>query len=158
MCSPAPCRTLFTHGDAFFSRPSRGCGSLELTFTLLDARVLKPHEEFLPKLLRETREAIEKEGFVRQPILVERDHYIILDGHHRYGALLELGCRRIPVYIVDYFQDAVRIDTWPDASVDRITKKEVVEAVLRGERFPPKTTRHRVELPEDAPVNLEDLF
>jgi hypothetical protein len=89
---------------------------------------------------------------------VENRHYIILDGHHRYQALLDLGCKRIPVYLVDYFQDAIRVETWPGAIVDHITKEEVVEAVLRGKLFPPKTTRHILETPlEDYPVNLEDL-
>ncbi len=129
-----------------------------MTFTLLKARLLKPHEEFLPELLEETRKAIEADGFVREPILVEREHYVILDGHHRYGALLELGIRWVPVYLVDYADDGVRVETWPDAFIDRVSKREVVEAALTGTRFPPKTTRHRVELPPgDARVKLKDL-
>lgn len=129
-----------------------------MTFTLLEARLLKPHEELIPGLLKETREAIAEKGFVRRPILAERDQYIILDGHHRYGALVELGCRRVPVFLVDYFQDGIQVELWPEASVDHITKEDVVEAVRRGTLFPPKTTRHRVELPQrEAPVKLEDL-
>ncbi|MFQ6012216.1 MAG: ParB N-terminal domain-containing protein [Thermoplasmata archaeon] len=119
---------------------------------------MKPHEEFLPELLEATRKAIEEDGFVKEPILAEREHYIILDGHHRYGALLELGCRWVPVFLVDYDDEAVRVETWPDAILDHVTKQEVVEAVLAGRRFPPKTTRHRVDLPQtEARVNLEDL-
>ncbi|MFQ5986549.1 MAG: ParB N-terminal domain-containing protein [Thermoplasmata archaeon] len=129
-----------------------------MTFTLLEARRLKPHEEFLPELLEETRKAIEEDGFVREPILAEREHYIILDGHHRYGALLELGCRWVPVFLVDYDDDGVRVETWPGSVLDHVTKEEVVKTVLAGNRFPPKTTRHRVDLPQkDARVNLEDL-
>lgn len=142
----------------FFSPPGRGCGSLDLTFTLLEARLLKPHEEFLPELLEETRKAIEADGYVREPILVEREHYVILDGHHRYGALLEIGTRWVPVYLVEYTDDAVRVETWPDAIVDHVSKEEVVEAALSGNRFPAKTTRHRVELPPgEARVSLKDL-
>lgn len=108
--------------------------------------------------MEETREAIAREGFVREPILVEETHYIILDGHHRYGALVELGVRRVPVFLVDYGQEEVHVDTWPDATIDHITKEEIVEAVLEGRLFPPKTTRHRIDLTlQDAPVNLEDL-
>ncbi len=129
-----------------------------MTFTLIKARLLKPHETFLPELLEETRQAIERDGFVREPILADREHYVILDGHHRYGALLELGIRMIPVYLVDYHDDAVRVETWPDADVDRVSKRDVVKAALAGTPFPPKTTRHRVELPPgDARVSLKDL-
>ncbi|MFQ5919204.1 MAG: ParB N-terminal domain-containing protein [Thermoplasmata archaeon] len=149
--------TLFSRGQ-FSSPPGLGCGSLDVTFTLLRARLLKPHEEFLPELVEETRQAIEADGFVREPLLVEKEHHVILDGHHRYGALLELDIRWIPVYLVDYEDDAVRVETWPGGDVDRVTKEEVLEAALSGNRFPPKTTRHRVELPPgDARVKLKDL-
>ncbi|MDX1534220.1 MAG: ParB/RepB/Spo0J family partition protein [Thermoplasmata archaeon] len=140
------------------SPPGRGCGSLDVTFTVLKARLLKPHEEFRLELLEETRAAIEADGYVREPLLVEQEHYVILDGHHRYGALLALGIEWVPVYLVDYDDDAVRVETWPNAQVEKVTKREVVEAALSGKRFPPKTTRHRVELPPgDARVRLKDL-
>ncbi len=127
-------------------------------FVLLESHLLKPHESLIPELLRETTEAIRREGYVNRPILVEDRHYIILDGHHRYQALLDLGCRKVPVYLVDYFQEDIRVVTWPGAIVDHITKEEVIEKVLNGELFPPKTTKHILRTPMgDAPVDLDDL-
>jgi hypothetical protein len=108
--------------------------------------------------LEETRRAIEEDGFVKEPILAERTHYIILDGHHRHGALLELGARWVPVFLVDYDDEGVRVETWPGSVLDHVTKEEIVEAVLAGKRFPPKTTRHIVDLPDrGARVNLKSL-
>ncbi|MFQ5837726.1 MAG: ParB N-terminal domain-containing protein [Thermoplasmata archaeon] len=124
----------------------------------MDAHLLRPHESLIPELLKETTEGIKRDGYVRTPILVENRHHIILDGHHRYQALLDLGCKRIPAYLVDYFDEGIRVETWPGAVVDHITKEEVVEAALRGHLFPPKTTRHIPETPpEDSVVRLEDL-
>lgn len=120
--------------------------------------VLHPHEALIPELLKETREAIEQDGFVASPLLVEETHHIILDGHHRYQALKELGCRRIPVFLADYADPAITLETWPGAIVERVTKEEVVEKVLAGDVYPPKTTRHRVRdsLPPRR-VSLDDL-
>ncbi len=131
---------------------------MEYEFALLEAGLLKPHERSIPELLRETTEAIRADGFVRAPILAENRHYIILDGHHRYEALLALGCSRIPVYLVDYAHDDVQVETWPGAILDHVTKEEVVERALSGETFPPKTTRHVLRTPlPDAPVELGEL-
>ncbi len=126
--------------------------------TFLDAHLVKPHERLIPELLRETTEAIRSEGYVRKPILVEDSHYVILDGHHRYQALVDLGCRRIPVYLVDYFQDDITVETWPGAIIDHVTKEEIIEKVLVGDLFPPKTTRHvlRTQL-EEFPVMLDEI-
>lgn len=136
----------------------QGRGTLQYEFALLEAHRLRPHEALNPELLKETEEAIRRDGFVREPILVEGGHHVILDGHHRYHALVNLGCRRIPVYVVDYFQDGIRVDTWPGAPVDRVPKEEVIERALNGDLFPPKTTKHMVEDPPgDSPVDLEAL-
>lgn len=131
-----------------------------LHFELLPAESLRSHEATNPLVLRQTIESIRREGCLRRPILVEGRHHIILDGHHRYEALRALGCRRIPAYVVDYFDPAVELTTWPGAIVKEISKEEVVRQVLeRKLLFPPKTTRHIVhaEMPE-RPIPLADLM
>lgn len=127
-------------------------------FAILEARDLRPHEALIPELLDETKVAIERDGFVKIPILVEERHHIILDGHHRYQALLDLGCRKIPVYLVDYYQQDIEVKTWPGAILDRVTKDDVVAKVLAGGVFPPKTTRHVLHSHlREIKVRLEEL-
>lgn len=131
---------------------------MKTRFDMVDIEALRPHEALIPELLEETRQAIEREGSVRSPLLVEEDHLIILDGHHRYGALRELGCRRIPVVLVNYFDEGISVETWPGAVVDHVTKEDVVKKVLSGDVYPPKTTRHVVaEPPRSVRVKLDDL-
>ncbi|KWU60978.1 ParB N-terminal domain-containing protein [Priestia megaterium] len=46
---------------------------------------------------------IEKEGIIRNPLMatpLEDEKYLILDGAHRTAALKKLGCRRVPVQVV----------------------------------------------------------
>ncbi len=128
-------------------------------FAIIEARDLRPHEALIPELLEETRVAIEREGFVKTPILVENRHHIILDGHHRYQALLDLGCSKVPVFLVDYYQEDIEVKTWPGAILDQVTKDDVVAKVLDGEVFPPKTTRHVLHSRlEEIKVQLEELM
>ena len=89
---------------------------------------------------------------------MESSHGVILDGHHRFAALKDLGCRRVPVYLVDYEDDGVTLTTWPGAIVASVTKEEVVDRGVRGDLFPPKTTRHLLSKGlEDVRVLLDDL-
>ncbi len=132
--------------------------SPDARFEVLEIRRLRGHEQIRRALLKELTERIQRDGYIKRPILVADRHFVILDGHHRVEALRALGCNRIPAYVVDYFSTIVNLGTWPDAVVATVTKDEVIRRGLRDDRFPPKTTRHtvRVEL-EDRPTDLEDL-
>jgi len=131
----------------------------EVRFELLDVGLLHIHEELQPELLERTTDQIRTDGYLKRPILVADEHFVILDGHHRYAALKALGCRRIPAYVIDYFSDAVELTTWPNAVVKEVRKEEVIRRGLADTPFPPKTTRHimRVKLP-DVFTDLEDLM
>jgi hypothetical protein len=132
---------------------------MHVTFEILDIRELKPHEQLQAPLLAKVMGAIEHDGQINIPILVEREHHVILDGHHRFEALRRLGCRKAPAYVVDYYSEEIGLTTWPGAIVDHVSKDEVIAHGLRGELFPPKTTRHllREKLPE-SPVRLKELM
>jgi ParB-like chromosome segregation protein Spo0J len=131
----------------------------EARFELLDVGILHIHEKIQPDLLERTMEEIKADGYVKRPILVADEHFVILDGHHRYAALRALGCRRIPAYVIDYFTDVVDLRTWPNAIVKEVLKEEVIRRGLADDPFPPKTTRHvlNIKLP-DVFTDLEDLM
>lgn len=127
-------------------------------FALVDIGRLRPHERTQPRLLAKVLDEIRGTGYVRRALLVESEHLVILDGHHRYEALLRLGCVRAPAFLVDYKDDGIGLTTWPDATVKSVTKAEVVDRGLRGDPFPPKTTRHLVGFDlEDIRIPLDDL-
>jgi len=130
----------------------------QLRYAILDIEKLRPHERTKPELLERLLEAIRAEGFLRRPVLVEDEHFVILDGHHRYEALRLLGCVRIPVYLVHYDDPAIGLTTWPEAVVATVTKAEVLARGRQGDLFPPKTTRHLFpEENEERWVRLEVL-
>jgi len=129
-----------------------------LRFRLIEIRRLHGHEQIRPALLHELTEQIRQDGILKRPVLVADRDFVILDGHHRVEALRSLGCKRIPVYLVDYESDFVRLGTWPDAIVKVVRKREVIRRGLSNDLFPPKTTRHTLTvLLEDHPTDLEQL-
>ncbi len=112
---------------------------------------LRDHEEVETERVQSLANEIQKRRRVA-PLLVEKTHGVILDGHHRKEALRLLGLSRAPCLRVDYAH--VRLGHWhSDLSP---TKEEVIHRALRGERFPPKTTRHTHDFQIDE-VALETL-
>jgi len=127
-------------------------------YAIVEIETLRSHEQVRPALLARLVDQIRSEGCVRKPILVESRHSVILDGHHRYEALKRLGCRKIPVYVVDYEDPGIGLTTWPEATVGTVTKAAVIDHALRGDPFPPKTTRHLLTFTlEEVRVPLDEL-
>lgn len=132
---------------------------MKYEFAILPIEQIKEHEEINEDYLKELAAQIKKDGEVRLPILVEKKHYVCLDGHHRLLALKLLNCKRVPVYLVDYADDDIKVDLWPTANIDRVTKEEVIRMAISGKKYTPKTTKHvlKEKLPEH-PVSLEELM
>jgi hypothetical protein len=122
---------------------------------LLPIAHLRPHERTLPKKRREIQESISSSGVFRgPPILVESEHFIILDGHHRTAALKSLGCLFIPAILVSY--SSVRVKPFSGQNLPRL-KSLVIETALSGRLLPPKTTKHVYEAPEQVEFSVSFL-
>jgi L-serine kinase (ADP) len=114
-------------------------------FRLVPISELKEHEEVDPRKVDELVEDIRRSQSVGDPVWVALGSGVILNGHHRVAALRRLGAKRVPAWMVDYHSPEVRLDRW--SAGPPIAKAEVEGRALRGELFPPKTTRHRVDPP-----------
>jgi hypothetical protein len=49
---------------------------------------------------------------MRDPIVVDSNSLVVLDGMHRVAAAKKIGCTRMPVCLVDYDNPNILIDTW----------------------------------------------
>ncbi len=86
-------------------------------------------------------DSILENGFLReQPILVDKNYRIILDGHHRARCLRFLGMENIPAKEVDYFSAEVNVKARRQGI--KVSKEKVLETALKGELFPHKSTKH----------------
>jgi len=85
---------------------------LTLKVRLEEIDKLKLHEEIIPEALEKLMKAIEKDGIVYHPVIVDEKSLVVLDGMHRVEALRRIGCIRMPVCLVDYFSPLIRVDRW----------------------------------------------
>ena len=103
---------------------------------------LREHEEIRPNYLEELKNEILSDGMLKMPIAVDRSTYIILDGHHRLHALKKIGCKKIPVILVDYQSPEIEVIPWREG--EKITKEMIIDTALTGKRMRPKTSRHMI--------------
>lgn len=108
--------------------------------TFLKIEELKEHEEIRPDYLEELKNQILLDGILKMPIAVDKKTNIILDGHHRLHALRKIGCKKIPVVLVDYQSPEIEVIAWREG--ENITKEMIVHTALAGRRMPPKTSKH----------------
>jgi hypothetical protein len=105
---------------------------------------LREHEEIRPDYLEELKNEILSDGMLKMPIAVDRITYIILDGHHRLHALKKIGCKKIPVILVDYQSPEIEVIPWREG--EKITKKMIIDTALTGKRMAPKTSKHMIRV------------
>ena len=105
---------------------------------------LREHEEIRPDYLEELKNEILSDGMLKMPIAVDRDTYIILDGHHRLHALKRIGCKKIPVILVDYQSAEIEVIPWREG--EKVTKEMIIDTALTGKRMAPKTSKHMIRV------------
>jgi len=122
----------------------------------IEIKLLKPHEEICPVHLRNLQNEIKKDGRVRDPIIVDRNTMVILDGHHRYNVLRSLAAKFCPCFLVDYLSDEINVVCW--RANEEITKAQVMAAALTGKLLPVKTSRHIIPArPVGLNIPLDEL-
>lgn len=83
---------------------------LEITIEKVDS--LKLHEETIDSYLKELADAISDSGIIKDPVIVDKDSKVVLDGMHRVTATGELGYENIPVCLVDYHDSKIDLGSW----------------------------------------------
>jgi hypothetical protein len=49
---------------------------------------------------------------VRDPLIVDQQSLVILDGMHRYGSLKQLGCHFAPCCLLEYENSQIKVGSW----------------------------------------------
>jgi hypothetical protein len=115
---------------------------IQTQVTLLPFEWLVEHEEVDPVYLEVLITEIASDGILKLPITVDKATNVIIDGHHRFHALRQLSCKNIPVALINYDSDDIRVLAWNEE--EQITKKTVLNAAFSGKKLPPKTSKHLV--------------
>jgi len=107
----------------------------------VDYNDLYPHENIIPEKKDSLKHKLQKETnfFFISSIIICNKSGIIIDGHHRYNSLKEIGISQIPVTKVNYMSKKI-ITTEKNI----IPKKSIIKRALSGNLFDPKSTKHMV--------------
>lgn len=128
-------------------------------FRLIKINKLKCHEMVSLKRLRQVKDDLMINGYIKNPVVVDRKNNIILDGHHRAAALKQLGANKIPAYMVDYQDKNIGVTLRRKEFLFKDIKQAVIDYCLQGKIFPSKTTRHLIKnRPRNINVKISKLY
>jgi len=102
---------------------------LDLNIAIVDISSLHLHEDIIPELLRNLVESIEADGYVKHPIIADKDTLVVLDGVHRIAALRKMGFKRVPACLVDYNTATIKVYGWYRTIKDDLSQKEILKQV-----------------------------
>ena len=139
----------------------------KLEIKIVPIEELKPLEYVFPTHLKNLRNMILNEGFIKYPLVIEKKNKIVLDGSHRYVFFMMEGFKMVPVLEVDYDNPHVRVglhrmERFIINGTVGISKSEVIRRGVTGDLFPPRTTRHfipflrpKIDIPLEKLVRTE---
>jgi hypothetical protein len=80
---------------------------------VLEIDCLRPHEQVDPFRLEDLKKQLANDGFQKDPIIVDEENLIVIDGHHRILALKALGYDKVVAHKIKYLDDdRVVLGTW----------------------------------------------
>ena len=122
--------------------------------TEIDINLLSPHEKVIAdkKEILKANLKYKDDSVIISSIIICSESKMIIDGHHRYFALKELGLEKIPVTMINYFSDKIITD-----KNDSLMKHDIIENALSGKLYESKSSTHLIyrELKSDwFPITL----
>ena len=102
---------------------------LELRMALEALEEIHIHEETIPEVVEALAKKIGKEGVVKHPVIVDARTLVMLDGTHRVAALRRLGCKFLPVCLMDYRNPAIRVGCWYRVVYGRASVEKLLDVI-----------------------------
>lgn len=91
---------------------------------IIPTEKLLPHEEIIPYNFSHLREAMLNLGRLVDPIIADKDHYVVIDGNHRRAVLESIQCPHAVCQLIDYQSSEIKVGSWYPVS-KTITPTEI---------------------------------
>ncbi len=115
------------------------------------------HERTNRKRLRMIIEDLQRTKVLHKPVVVDKKTFVILDGHHRCQAFVQLGIKEIPCLLIDYFHRDIHVTFRRIDMKQMVLKEAIVQKAMEGNLFPSKTTKHRLPFRPVINVPLKSI-
>lgn len=83
-----------------------------LELALVETENLLVHEEIIPKEISIIKQLVEQSGVQSEPIIIDKNSNVVLDGMHRTTVMKELHTRFISVCMIDYHDTRITVNQW----------------------------------------------
>tara|TARA_Y100000994_G_C15600793_1_gene404575 strand:- start:227 stop:667 length:441 start_codon:yes stop_codon:yes gene_type:complete len=122
--------------------------------TEIDINLVLPHEKVIinKKEILKNNLSYKDDFVIISTIILCNENYVIIDGHHRFFALKELGIKKIPVTLINYFSEKIKTN-----DDDSFSKHEIIENAKKGDLYKPKSTKHLIYCEKESkwvPITL----
>jgi len=124
-----------------------------MNFYFLNPKKLNPIEEFNKERVEFLQKKIISEGYWSKPISIAKEHNLVMDGHHRLEASLQLGLIKVPCFIFSYKE----IEVYSLRREIKVNEEIIISNFLKSIIFPYKTAKHKLPNPKFEPLGLEEL-
>jgi hypothetical protein len=120
-----------------------------LRVALEDIWGVKLHERVIPDFIRNLKTSIVEDRVVKDPVVVDEETLVILDGMHRVVALRELGYAYVPCCLIDYRLPIVRLGAWYRVITGGASIAQLVKLT--------RSTSNELKLTEPGSGNVDKL-
>ncbi len=100
----------------------------EAKVALRPVAALLPHEEIIPRHAEQKLKKLLRDGIQKDPLIVEREHGVVLDGMHRLWAFRQMKLEYAVCCLVDYSSQSVELRRWVRAF--RVTNQRMFSQML----------------------------
>ncbi|MGI0118731.1 ParB N-terminal domain-containing protein [Zooshikella sp. RANM57] len=99
---------------------------------------------------------IKIESIWTDPLIIEKNKYFVMDGHHRLAAAQLLGFSYVPCILLEYSDPRLSVSSW--RSEVEVTESLINQYVQKKSLLPYKTTRHTLNpKPGKIKITINEL-
>ena len=107
---------------------------------LVKVQLLNPIEDFSPVRVDNMMKKMVKAGVWKRPICIEKNNFLVLDGHHRFEVAKKMNLKYIPCAFFEYEDPNLTIYSLREE--EEVHKELVIKRGTEGDIYPYKTVKH----------------